>query len=83
MLGDELLEEDFGQKVDLTVRINEILQNYASGIAIIKVRTPNQKQRGESTEVSDTHRNTFSSSSSHSNNILEGSTALQCCHRSS
>lgn len=30
------LEEDFGQKIDLTVRIREILQNYASGISILK-----------------------------------------------
>ena len=30
------IEEDFGQKIDLTVRIREILRNYASGVSILK-----------------------------------------------
>jgi sacsin len=34
--GKALFDEDFGQKVDLTVRIREILQAYADGISIVK-----------------------------------------------
>lgn len=33
---ESLFQEDFGQKVDLTVRIREILQAYADGISIVK-----------------------------------------------
>ena len=32
----ELKEEEFGQKVDLTSRIREILINYPPGLSIIK-----------------------------------------------
>lgn len=34
LLDDGL--EDFGQKVDLTIRIKEILQNYPSGVTTLK-----------------------------------------------
>jgi sacsin len=40
------VEEDFGQKVDLTVRIREILSNYASGISIIKELIQNADDAG-------------------------------------
>ena len=34
---DSFFGEDFGQKIDLTVRIREILRNYPEGPSILKV----------------------------------------------
>ena len=38
--------EDFGQKVDLTVRIREILRNYPEGTSIVKELVQNAVRRG-------------------------------------
>lgn len=39
-------EEEFGQKIDLTVRIREILRNYPSGVSILKELIQNSDDAG-------------------------------------
>jgi sacsin len=41
--------DDFGQKIDLTVRIREILRNYPEGISILKELIQNADDAGAHT----------------------------------
>lgn len=42
----QILGEDFGQKIDLTVRIREILRNYPEGTSILKELVQNADDAG-------------------------------------
>ena len=44
--GDPLLLEDFGQKVDLTRRIREVLLNYPEGTTVLKELIQNADDAG-------------------------------------
>lgn len=44
-MNDSIIDEDFGQRVDLTVRIKEILSSYSDGITIIKEIIQVKKQQ--------------------------------------
>ncbi|KAG5531749.1 hypothetical protein RHMOL_Rhmol09G0098400 [Rhododendron molle] len=44
--GDPLLLEDFGQKVDLTRRIREVLSNYPEGTTVLRELVQNADDAG-------------------------------------
>jgi sacsin len=46
MAEDAFFGEDFGQKIDLTVRIREILRNYPEGSSILKELIQNADDAG-------------------------------------
>ncbi len=61
--------DDFGQKVDLTARIREILRNYPEGISIFKELIQNADDAG-ATEVSTNVKDSYSQIQYSSKRIL-------------
>ena len=49
MASDDFFGEDFGQKVDLTARIREILRDYPEGSSIFKELVQNADDAGATT----------------------------------